>query len=189
MDLPFRYSISRTYFLFACLALKLPSRIVYVVIVSLRWRFDYGLITLILAYNNNLDANFTLATSRRLMITDLWWRNRGSQLDVWEIPPKSGDHFFCPSFRAFRLGGIAANHHIKHLPQDPKAPPRKHTKKHVRTWRNIYEHVKTSAQCTPDKTPSELELKLIQTHLTQKQVLRVEVGACRRAQQTSTANR
>ena len=33
----------------------------------------------------------------------------------------------------------------------------------------------------------ELELELIQTHMTQKAVLRVEVGACRFAQQTSTA--
>jgi len=33
----------------------------------------------------------------------------------------------------------------------------------------------------------ELELDLIQTHMTQKPALRVEVGACRFAQQTSTA--
>ena len=31
----------------------------------------------------------------------------------------------------------------------------------------------------------ELELKLIQTHMTQKPVLRVELGACRFAQQRS----
>ena len=33
---------------------------------------------------------------------------------------------------------------------------------------------------------SELELELIQTHMSQKQMLRVEVGACRFAQQTCT---
>ena len=35
----------------------------------------------------------------------------------------------------------------------------------------------------------ELELELIQTHMTQEPMLRVEVGACRFAQQTSTAKR
>ena len=35
----------------------------------------------------------------------------------------------------------------------------------------------------------ELELELIQAHMTPKPVLRVEAGACRLAQQTSTANR
>ena len=35
----------------------------------------------------------------------------------------------------------------------------------------------------------ELDLKLTQTHMTQKPVLRAEVGACRFAQQTSTAKK
>jgi len=35
----------------------------------------------------------------------------------------------------------------------------------------------------------ELELELIQTHMTQKLMLRVEVGARRFAQQTSTVNK
>ena len=35
---------------------------------------------------------------------------------------------------------------------------------------------------------SELELELIQTHMTQKPVLRVDVGACRFAQQSTAKN-
>ena len=35
----------------------------------------------------------------------------------------------------------------------------------------------------------ELELEQIQTHMTQKPVLRAEIGACRFAQQTGTAKR
>ena len=42
---------------------------------------------------------------------------------------------------------------------------------------------------TGDQMELELEFELIQTNMTQKPMLRVEVGACRFAQQTSTAKR
>ena len=49
-------------------------------------RRSTSMFIVVVACNNYLDAYFTRATSRRLVILDLWSRDRGSQLRALKIP-------------------------------------------------------------------------------------------------------